>query len=157
MRQLVLALGLALLPATAFAGHGGEPCKQPVQACLDVMVSKLKTTGFIGVELDDNKAMKGSMIVTKVVPGTPAEKAGIQEGDELVAIDGVLFSKDQDEKMSKVKVPGREVTCTVKRKGTSHELKMTLVPMPADMMAKYIGEHMMTHAKKDETAAAAKK
>jgi C-terminal processing protease CtpA/Prc len=156
--RLPLALAL-LVPVAAVAGHKGdhkeEACTMQVQTCLDMMVTKLKTTGYIGVELDDEKAKTGAMVVTKVMPGTPAEKSGIQPGDELYAIDGVRFAKETHEAMSKIKVPGKEVTCTVKRKGVSHDLKMTLVPMPADVMAKYIGEHMMQHAKKEDATATA--
>lgn len=117
------------------------------------MVTELKSTGFIGVELD-KPGDKGEMVVTKVVPGAPAEKAGIQKGDVLVALNGIPFSKDNWKKMAEVKKPGREVTCTVKRGTTNKNIKLTLVPMPADLMAKYIGEHMMKHAKKDQQHAA---
>jgi predicted metalloprotease with PDZ domain len=143
-----------LLPFAALAG-GDKPCDMPVQNCLDTMVTKLKNSGYIGVELDDTK-VKTAMIVTKVMTGTPAEKAGIKEGDELVAIDGIRFSFEHNEAMNKIKVPGKEVTVTIKRKGAPLDLKMTLVPMPADVMAKYIGEHMMYHTKEYATATAKK-
>lgn len=152
--KLALTISL-LLPYTALAGSG-EPCTQTVQTCLDTMVSKLKSTGYVGVELDDTK-VKTAMMVTKVMAGSPAEKAGIKEGDELYAIEGIRFSYEHNEAMNKIKVPGKEVTVTIKRKGANLDLKMTLVPMPADVLAKYIGEHMMHHAKEAASTATAKK
>lgn len=151
MRKLLPPLfGLILLPAVALAGHD-KACKADLQACLDKMVAELKSTGFIGVELDDSKHDK--LVVTKVISGTPAEKGGIQKGDVLVALNGIPFSKENLKKMAKVKKPGREVTCTIRRDGTNKDIKLTLAPMPADMMAKYIGEHMMQYAKMKEARA----
>ena len=58
--------------------------------------------------------------------------------------------------INKVKLPGKEVTCTIKRNGANREFTLTLVPMPADLMAKYIGEHMMEHAKYKKASVAEK-
>ena len=141
------ALALAL-PAVA---RGGEGCTRSVDQCLNAMVTKLKRTGFIGVELEGSDE-GGPLVVTKVVPESPAEKVGLQVGDELLALNGIRFGKDSWEKMARVKRPGREVTCTIKRDGEAKSMKLTLAPMPADLMAKYIGEHMMQHAKQEQHA-----
>lgn len=140
-----------LLAVPALAGDS-ESCDVPVQECLNHMVTKLKTTGFIGVEYDDKKSPDG-IVVTEVIPGTAAETAGIQVGDVLKTLNGIPFAKDKAsyEKMAKVKVPGNEVTVTLTRNGASKTIKLTLSPMPADLMAKYIGEHMIVHAKQEET------
>ena len=157
-KYMIVFLSLALLmPLPVFAGGHckGKDCKKcekPVQDCLNSMVTELKSTGFIGVEIDTDKET-GTYKVKKVIEGTPAEKAGIQHGDVLFAIDGIQFTKKNHEAISKVKKPGKQVTCTIKRNGAKREIKMTLVPMPADLMAKYIGEHMMEHAAKEGVAA----
>ena len=141
----LLAISLLALPAMAGSDCEKCSCDKSVQECLNTMVSKLKTSGFIGVELDEDKATK-ALTVTKVIPGSPAETAGIRVGDELYALNGIRFEEQNHEAISKVKVPGNEVNCTLKRNGASREIKMTLVPMPADLMAEYIGEHMIAHA-----------
>lgn len=150
--RILTTATLLLLPAAAFAGDSHK-CDEPVQTCLDTMVKELKTTGFIGVELDDEKGPQ-HLVVTKVVPKTAAEEAGIEAGDVLVALDGLAFGKANREAMSKIKVPGQKVTCTIRRDGKKMDLPLTLRPMPADVMAKYIGDHMMKHATlpKDATA-----
>lgn len=152
---IVIAAAVALLAAPANAGEHGKSCDKPVQSCLDGMITKLKTSGFIGLELDKDEATK-RLTVTSVIAGSPAEQAGIRIGDELHALNGIRFASGDYDAISKVKVPGAEVTCTIKRDGESRNLRLTLVPMPADLMAKYIGEHMMAHAKKGDTAVAGK-
>ena len=146
MRNLAaLSLSVTLMiPAFAFAGKGHQ-CSQAVDDCLNHMVKKLKSTGFIGVELDDKSP--SALVVTKVVAGSPAEAAGIQNGDELFSLNGIRFGKDNYQKMGKVKKPGNEVQVIIKRNGQPKKMRITLAAMPADLMAKYIGEHMMTHAK----------
>ncbi len=151
---LLLALFLAL-PALALAGDKEHQCSHPVDQCLNYMVNKLKSTGFIGVELDDTKAPK-TLIVLKVVKGSPAEKAGIRVGDELFALNGIRFGRKNQKKMGKVKKPGNEVQVTIKRDGQAKEIRLTLAAMPADLMAKYIGEHMMTHARPHQMTTATK-
>lgn len=39
----------------------------------------------LGVEL---KADRGALLIVRVIPGSPAEQAGIQDGDRIVAVDG---------------------------------------------------------------------
>ena len=158
MRIILIAVASLSLLISAPRAFGGDckgkdckKCEKPVQDCLNSMVIELKTTGFIGLELD--KSEKDELKITEVIEGTPAQKAGIQVGDVLVAINGMKFNKENHEAISKVKKPGAKVTCTIKRNGANKEIKMTLVPMPADLMAKYIGEHMMQHAKQDAAVA----
>lgn len=135
------------IAGAAFAGDG-HSCEAPVETCLNGMVSKLRSSGFIGVEIDDEK-VAGKLVVTSVIEGSPAEQAGIRVGDELYSLNGIRFSKENDAAIRQFKVPGNQVTCTVKRNGANKSFKVTLVPMPADLMAKYIGEHMLEHAAMD--------
>jgi len=51
------------------------------------MATRMKNSGWVGVELDvDEKS--GVMTVNKVIPGSPAEAAGIQTKDVLYALNG---------------------------------------------------------------------
>jgi C-terminal processing protease CtpA/Prc len=155
MKKLLTIPALALMFATP-ALAGDHECSTPVEECLNGMVTKLKSTGFIGVELDQDEAT-GTLTVSKVIADSPAEKAGIQPGDVLYAINGLRFREENHDAISQVKLPGKEVTCTIKRNGRDKKFKLTLVPMPADLMAKYIGEHMMYHAQKNPKDKVAKK
>ncbi len=50
--------------------------------------------------------------------------------------------------------PGQEVIYTVKRNGYDKEISLTLAPMPADVMAQWIGKHMIEHAASGDLAEA---
>jgi C-terminal processing protease CtpA/Prc len=137
---------LVATPALAGGDHA-KTCSSPVQECLSEMVTKLKTTGFIGIEYDEKESTNG-LKVSKVIPDTAAEKAGIQVGDVLEAMNDISFTKDNHEALARIKVPGKQVTLTLTRAGERQEIQVTLSPMPTDLMAKYIGEHMLVHANK---------
>jgi len=145
---LALSFTLALLASVpALAGHG-KHCDMNTQDCLNAMAAHLKTTGWIGVELDADEAT-GVYKVTKVIPDSPAESAGLRAGDVLYAMNGIKLAEENEKELKKEKEhlrPGSSVTYTIKRDGYDREVKLTLAPMPTDVMAKWIGAHMMEHA-----------
>ena len=145
---LVAIVMLAILPALA-----GEKCKYSTQDCLDHMANQMKNSGFVGVEFDSDNAE--GYAVTKVYPGSPAEAAGIQAGDILVALNGVAINKDNDDALAKARrdwKPGQNVTYTIKRNGSERQVSLTLAPWPADALARVIGKHMLEHANGDNPA-----
>ncbi|MGQ0720435.1 MAG: PDZ domain-containing protein [Candidatus Eiseniibacteriota bacterium] len=149
MKLRSTALGAALaLVATAAAGGDGEKCTYSTQECLDYMASKMQNSGWVGVELD-NAADNVGMKVTKVVTESPAEAAGIQTGDVLLAINGIELSDANQEKLQEAKAslkPGSAVKWTMRRGDSERELNLTLAPMPADVLARWVGSHMLEHA-----------
>jgi C-terminal processing protease CtpA/Prc len=135
---------IAAIPAIA-GGHG--KCKYNTQECLDKMAAKLKDSGWLGLELDYKKETK-TLYVEKVIPGSPAEKAGMKPGDVIHALNGVKHSeKNKAMKMEWGKLaPGKQATFTIARKGKEKVVQLTPTSMPADVLAKWIGEHMVGHA-----------
>jgi S1-C subfamily serine protease len=143
---------VALVAAPAWAGSGAK-CTADTQTCLNHMAAK-KSAGWIGVEFD--KSTEGVMKVKSVVAGSPAEQAGIQPGDVLVALNGVKVS--DHEAMKKAKGAwsvGQKVTYTVERKGTATDLAVTLGAMPDHVHAAMLGAHLMDNHVTTATAAAA--
>lgn len=150
-KALLLGLLLACSPALA-----GEPavkpkCTEDTQSCLNKLATKLRSSGWIGVFLD-RESDDQLYVVKEVVPQSPAEKAGIRAGDFFVAMNGIPLTVDNEEKLYKVRsslMPGSSITYTIRRDGANRDFTMTLAPMPADMVAKLIGEHMLEHAATD--------
>lgn len=134
----------------AKAEHAKEAggCSEQTQICLNHMAAKFKNKGWVGLELDKDEET-GAMTVTKVEPDSPAVRAGFYEGDVLVALNGVKLTEENHEElyaMQKKLTPGTNVTYTVERHGYDKELKVTLGTIPEDVMAKWVGRHMLEHA-----------
>ncbi|MDL2209938.1 DegQ family serine endoprotease [Desulfovibrio sp. OttesenSCG-928-O18] len=105
------------------------------------IVEKLRTDrkvsrGWIGVtiqSLDANGAKalglpdtKGALI-GDVVPGHPADKAGMKAGDVILSVDGspITDSSDLSRKVAAI-APGKDVKIVVWRAGAKHELKVKI-------------------------------
>ncbi|MCE9562513.1 MAG: PDZ domain-containing protein [Planctomycetes bacterium] len=80
--------------------------------------------GFVGIEFDDTKA---GVVVKKVLPGSPAEKAGFKTGDiiEAVKATNVEAGKDLVKALAKAGV-GTKHRITVKRGDKTEELSVEL-------------------------------
>jgi len=150
MKRIAWILAPAFLVALgapiALAGDYGK-CTYGTQECLDTMAQKLKTKGWIGVELDD---ASGQMKITKVMSESPAEKAGFAPGDVLFAVNSVEYSEANKEKLEALRkemTPGKAFTFTILKEGKDKkDVELTLAPFPDAVMAEWIGKHMLEHA-----------
>lgn len=134
--------------------HAAKKCSYGTQDCLDHMAAKMKTGGWVGIELEKDET-SGVMTVQRVVPGSPAEQAGFQVGDVLFALNGIEINEKNESALKTAKKdwkPGQSVSYTLKRDGRSVNANVTLASMPADVLAKFIGEHMLDHASAEVVA-----
>ncbi len=141
----VAALVLSVVPVVA--GGDYSKCDASTQDCLDEMAANLQKKGWMGIKMDETD--DGRHRVTEVIADSPAMKAGFKAGDILVAMDGIWFAEENEEKVMKARKaqhPGSKVTYTVERYGKNTELKVKLAKVPQDVLAQWIGGHMLQHA-----------
>jgi putative serine protease PepD len=68
-----------------------------------------------------------------IAPGSPAARAGLQPGDTIVAVNGKpITSTEQFITTVATYPPGRTITLTVKRDGSTRKIKLTLGTRPAN-------------------------
>lgn len=143
MRKFILLVMAALLviPAVpAFAGSG-EKCKGDTQTCLN-QFSSYRDKGWLGLKLDMKES--GQQVVLSAMPGSPAEKAGFKAGDVLVAVNGAKFADKEAVKKAKGDwKPDQQVTYTVTRDNAETAINVTLAPMPEEVYAAMVGQHMI--------------
>ena len=107
--------------------------------------------GYLGVGLqpvsDDIAASLGlpkdrGEIVRTVQPGTPAAKAGIQQGDVIVAVNGKDVNPDQTVSYLVANLPvGTRSTITVMRGGKKFNIPVLVTQRPTEeQLAKQLGE-----------------
>jgi S1-C subfamily serine protease len=153
---LLLGVTLALAGEPVKSGESSHSkCPYTTQDCLNHMAAKMKASGWIGIQYEPDEK-SGQIVVQKVVPGSPAEKAGLQVDDVLYALNGVEIKKDNDAALMKARKewkPGQTVTYTIKRGGVAKQVDIVLGEWPADLLARYIGEHMLEHAEADAATA----
>jgi predicted metalloprotease with PDZ domain len=139
---------MALAAALAIPAWAGGKCDADTQTCLDKMVAHYESKGYAGIELDRDEET-GALTIKVVVKDTPAEAAGFRIDDQLVAINGLVLAETDEEKLHKAwqaMTPGTKATYTVLRNGRKMDVEVTLAKLPDDLIAKYIGMHMLEHA-----------
>jgi C-terminal processing protease CtpA/Prc len=152
-KTVAISLALALGSASAgdsLAGPKAYKCPLDVQTCLNKMAAALKSRGWLGIEYNDAMDAEPNKI-TRVVPGSPAERAGFKVGDVMLSLEGFKYADITEEKcapcefMKKNWTPERKIRLVVSRGGKEIELTPTLASLPADVIALQIGMHMLEH------------
>lgn len=115
------ALLAATLVALAFAAVVGRAA--------DASAEAMSRRAWLGVELARGPA--GGVIAKRVVANSPAAKAGLVDGDQLVAVDGVPI-EDPKQLIARVALagPGNVVNLRIRRGGRERDVAPTLVPFP---------------------------
>lgn len=147
---MAAAMGLALVAGTATAGGDHAKCTQTTQECLNAMVQDMKDRGWSGIELDKGEGAK-AYTVKSVASGSPAEKAGIRTGDVVLAVNGIhIADESQHDALVKMKKErmrsGKTAAYTVVRDGKQKDVSLTLAPLPEEVMARWVGAHMLEHS-----------
>lgn len=127
------------------AGEGHAECTASTEACLNAKAAQYAEHGWLGVETE---ADHGRYVVTVVEPDSPGYEAGFQTGDVLLALNGVPLKKENKAALKKAKSMlgvGKEITYTVLRDGSKQTLTATLAPVPHQVLAQWVGQHMLEH------------
>jgi len=130
MKQLAASLAAVLVMAlavTAFAG-GGDYCSG----------HSTSTAAWCGACLQ--RSASGTVAVANVAKGSPAERAGLETGDVVLAVNGHKLADSQEHSMcssSAQCTAGSTVTYTVKRGWSTHTYKVKLEKMPADAASRF--------------------
>jgi putative serine protease PepD len=83
---------------------------------------------YLGVSLPDDGAAR----LQDVVEGTPADRAGLQPGDEVTAVDGdAIDSGDELRAAIDARKPSDKITLTIERNGQERTVQVTLGQRPA--------------------------
>ena len=104
------------------------------------------TRGRIGVQIGEvTKEVAESLglakaqgaLVSRVEPGGPAEKGGVEAGDIILKFNGVLIEKSSDlpRMVGNIK-PGAKGTITVWRKGANRDLVLTVTELEPEKVVK---------------------
>jgi serine protease Do len=100
------------------------------------------TRGYLGVSIQSvtpelAQAMKleerQGALVSEVVTGSPAAKAGIRQGDVIIGFNGTTVKDSRDLPAAVAKTPvGEEVTMTLRRDGRTHKVPVTVGKLPSE-------------------------
>jgi S1-C subfamily serine protease len=106
---LVVAVCLTAVPTQAADGEGKGPAKK----------------GYFGIQI--RKQESGSLVITGILDGGPASKAGLRPGDTLLKVGG-LKTTDLPTTVRFITglTPGEKVKVRVLRDGQEKEIEVTV-------------------------------
>lgn len=122
-----------------------KKCNMSAEDC-QKMMAEVKNRGWLGLELDENEA--GALVITKVVPSSPAAKADFRKGDVLLALNGVTLDEANEEKIVAIRKglkPGDPVSYNVRRGDDELNIAAVLATIPEDVYTTMVSEHMKEH------------
>ena len=125
-------------------GNQGIGFAIPVNLARDVMNSLVTdgkvTRGYFGVMIQDvtpalarklDLKQRNGALVSYVVPKSPADKAGIQNGDVVIELDGKSVTDSRHLKLAVARAkPGDSVRVKVLRDGSTKSLDVTVKELP---------------------------
>lgn len=148
MSRMVTTLALALfLALSSMAAAGGENCNKAHAAkakTAKAAVAEKAKHGWLGLDVQKNAS--GAYVVTGIAAGSPAETAGFQKGDVLVAFNGIALTDANKDAIKKAKMQnavGKQVKYTVSRAGSERQIAATLAEVPKEVLAQWEKEYDM--------------
>jgi serine protease Do len=143
MRGQVIGINTAIVsPTGAYAGIGFAIPSDMVKSVMAQLIEKGHVTrGYLGVAIQSVTPglarsfslpdTKGAL-VTEVVPGGPAEKAGLRRGDFITSIDDKTVSGPNDLRNAVAALgPGKTVPIDFYRDGKKQSAEVTIEAQPA--------------------------
>ena len=121
------------------------PIDEAMRVAEQLKASGSVTRGRIGVQIGDlSKEVAASIgltkaqgaVVQKVESGGPAEKAGIQDGDVILKVNGIAVDKSNELRriVGAIK-PGSKAIISIWRKGSAREVTVLVAEAEADKVA----------------------
>lgn len=99
----------------------------------DATGGELPANGYLGVNLADRLDGGSGALILEVVKGSPADDAGLQAGDAIVAVNGAAVTGRAGLAATiRDATPGDELTLDVRRGGKTISLRATLTTRPAE-------------------------
>jgi len=107
------------------------PINQARKTADQLIKNGVATYPVIGISLDMNYMGEGAQVATSgrgILPGSPAEKAGLRNGDVVIALDGKPINSPEELIVSVRSMNvGDVVSLTFKRDGVERTVSLTLI------------------------------
>jgi S1-C subfamily serine protease len=130
VNSAIASLGMDLQTGSIGLGFA-IPINQARKTADQLIKNGVATYPVIGISLDMKYTGEGALVATSnrgILPGSPAEKAGLRSGDIVIAFDGKPITGPEELIVSvRSKNVGDVVTLTYKRNGAERTVSLTLI------------------------------
>ncbi len=138
MRRASIALAILIWGAVACTGAFAQPFLNRVENFVRDQIDNVRSIaqpvepGYLGLTVDDRLSTPNVVRIKGIVPGGPAAQAGLQAGDILLSIDGILIASTGDVDAALDGEPvGAQLSVGVRRGSVDQEFEVMLGRRPA--------------------------
>jgi serine protease Do len=130
LRGQVVGMPTAIIPFAKGIGFAVA-----IDTVKDVMPQLVRTGkvahAWLGISVGASRP-GGPVVIQRVLPGTPAAKAGLRAGDVIVSIGREAITEPQDvARLLRQAHPGQRITLTITRQGKRKAVAVRLAEMPS--------------------------
>lgn len=134
---------LALATLVAFGISAEEPrCTQTARECDHQIRQMLSGCRFLGMTVEERNP---GLVITKIVPRSPAARGGLRVGDRLIAVNGKSLTNSSPRDFKQIVADARS-TCRlwmiVSRSGAYTKVEARLEPYSKEQIEKIIAAHL---------------
>ncbi len=143
MKRVMAAMVVLLVVAMPALAGDTKACDGNAKDCMKKLQAKYEHMAWLGISYDEDDS--GRWVVSAVEPNSPAQAAGFEKGDVMLAVNGEAYSKENKANLKAVYSklePGSQATYVVLRQGAKKKLTATLGKVPLELQKKWIAEHM---------------
>src|SRR5215831_5663933 len=98
-----------------------------VGPAMNIILAVVLISGLYMYGTDVPEFLIGQAVINVVEPGSPADKAGIKPGDQIVSFDGQEKPDWQDVQNTVITSPGRAIPIVIEREGKQFQFTVTPV------------------------------
>ena len=140
-RHLIVAL-----VAAATLAADGPKCNGTARECEQKIRHLVSGRRYLGVTVQDRNP---GLVVNSVHPNSPAARAGLKPGDQLIALNGKSLREASGREFKQLIADARttgRIWMLVSRHGAIHKIETRLEPYTKEQVAKMVALHLsMTH------------
>ena len=148
MTSRILRTTAVILLFTACAAFGEEQkrCSATAQECEREIRKMLSGRRYLGLQVVE--LPHGGIIIKSVNPDTPAKRAGFDEHDRIIAVNGrdmtLASVRDFKQALADAKETG-VLFVIIQRRGAYRKIDARLEQYPRDQIERIINQHLIQH------------
>jgi predicted metalloprotease with PDZ domain len=140
-RHLIVALAVA-----ATLAADGPKCNGTARECEQKIRHLVSGRRYFGATVQDRNP---GLVVNAVHPDSPAERAGLKPGDQLIALNGKSLRQSTGREFKQLIAEARStgrIWMIISRRGVISKIETRLEPYTKEQVAKMVALHLsMTH------------
>jgi C-terminal processing protease CtpA/Prc len=134
---------LATLLVSAVATADDPKCSFTARECEQQIRQMMSGRRFLGIQIEERNP---GLVIKSVTPNSPASRAGLHQGDRLIAVNGKPLTQANSRDFKQILAGAREtgrLWMIIWRRGAYTKVEARLEPFTKEQIDKIINTHLV--------------